>query len=128
MLRRNIDLNAKKRILACYVFCFQLWLQNIDLFQDGSKKDTNVRNVVLQETSQDPMDRKEKQQRNYTNGQCRRKTVQQLMKRKLGYAGYIIRGSSGPLLQLSLGEKMKGREDREEWRDMVANFRTEYDT
>ncbi|GFS26849.1 hypothetical protein ElyMa_005228200 [Elysia marginata] len=47
----------------------------MDLFQDGSKEDTGVRNVVLQETSQDAMDRKEYQQRNYTNGRCRRKTV-----------------------------------------------------
>ncbi|GFS22819.1 endonuclease-reverse transcriptase [Elysia marginata] len=39
--------------------------------------------------------------------------LQQLMKQKLGYAGHTMRGSSGPLLQLSLEGKSKGREDRE---------------
>ncbi|GFS25833.1 2-aminoethylphosphonate--pyruvate transaminase [Elysia marginata] len=81
--------------------------------------------------------------------------LQQLMKRKLRYAGQIMRGSSGPLLQLSLegkierkrgqrmrrrnwmddvkewsgstsyGDKKRKAENREEWRDMVANLRTE---
>ncbi|GFR60999.1 eukaryotic translation initiation factor 3 subunit F [Elysia marginata] len=81
--------------------------------------------------------------------------LQQLMKRKLRYAGHIIRGSSGPLLQLFLEGKIEGKreqgrprrnwmdgvkelsgstsygdtkqklENREEWRDMVANLRTE---
>ncbi|GFR61109.1 eukaryotic translation initiation factor 3 subunit F [Elysia marginata] len=79
---------------------------------------------------------------------------QQLMKRKLGYAGRIIRNSSGPLLQLSLEGKIEGKrrqvrprrnwmddvkewsrstnygnpkrkaENGEEWRDMVANLQT----
>ncbi|GFR70857.1 eukaryotic translation initiation factor 3 subunit F [Elysia marginata] len=78
--------------------------------------------------------------------------LQQLMKRKLRYAGHIMRGSSGPLLQLSLEGKIEGKrghgrprrnwmddvkewsgstsygdtkrkaENREKWRDMVANF------
>ncbi|GFS04839.1 eukaryotic translation initiation factor 3 subunit F [Elysia marginata] len=81
--------------------------------------------------------------------------LQQIMKRKLRYAGHIIRGSSEPLLQLSLEGKIEGNrgqgrpgrnwvddlkewsgstsygdtkrkvENREEWRDMVANPRTE---
>ncbi|GFS06033.1 eukaryotic translation initiation factor 3 subunit F [Elysia marginata] len=80
--------------------------------------------------------------------------LQQLMKRKLRYAGHIMRGSSGPLLQLSLegkterkrgqgssrrnwmddvkewsgstsyGDTKRKAENREEWRDMVANLRT----
>ncbi|GFR98829.1 eukaryotic translation initiation factor 3 subunit F [Elysia marginata] len=80
--------------------------------------------------------------------------LQQLKKRKLRFAGHIMRGSSGPLLQLSLEEKIEGKrgqgrprrnwvddvkgwsgstsygdtkrkaEDIEEWRDMVANLRT----
>ncbi|GFR94262.1 eukaryotic translation initiation factor 3 subunit F [Elysia marginata] len=33
--------------------------------------------------------------------------LQQLMKQKLGYAGHIMRGSSGPLLQLSLEGKIE---------------------
>ncbi|GFS22744.1 hypothetical protein ElyMa_005116300 [Elysia marginata] len=89
-------------VLVLRIFSFQLWSRSMDLFQDGSKEDTDVRNVVLQETSQSPMDRKGKRQRNYTNGRSRRKTLQQLMMRKLGYAGPIMRGSSGPLPQLSL--------------------------
>ncbi|GFR79159.1 endonuclease-reverse transcriptase [Elysia marginata] len=77
------------------------------------------------------------------------------MRRKLGYAGHIMRGSSGPLLKLSLegkievkrGQRRPGRnwmddvkewsgstsygdtkrkaENREECRHMVATLRTE---
>ncbi|GFR92059.1 eukaryotic translation initiation factor 3 subunit F [Elysia marginata] len=77
------------------------------------------------------------------------------MKRKLRYTGHIMRGSSGPLLLLSLEGKIEGKrrqerprrnwmddakewsgstsygdtkrkaENREEWRDMVANLRNE---
>ncbi|GFR68946.1 endonuclease-reverse transcriptase [Elysia marginata] len=83
------------------------------------------------------------------------KDLQQLMKRKLKYAGHIMRGSSRPLLQLSLEGKIEGKggqgrqrrnwmdyvkewsgstsygdtkrkaDNSEEWRDIVANFRTE---
>ncbi|GFS05335.1 hypothetical protein ElyMa_006517800 [Elysia marginata] len=74
----------------------ELRLRNMDLFQDGSKEDIDVRNVVLQETSQGPMDRKETQQRNYTNGQCPRKTNAITYEAEiwLAYAGHIMRGSS----------------------------------
>ncbi|GFR99910.1 eukaryotic translation initiation factor 3 subunit F [Elysia marginata] len=84
--------------------------------------------------------------------------LQQLMKQKLGYAGHIMRGSPGPLLQLSLEGKIEGKrgqgrprrnwmddvkewsgltsygdtqqkaKNREEWRDMIANLRTEEGT
>ncbi|GFS23344.1 eukaryotic translation initiation factor 3 subunit F [Elysia marginata] len=84
--------------------------------------------------------------------------LQQLMKRKLRYAGHIMRSSSGPLLQLSLEGKIEGKrvqerprrnwmddvkewsgsksygdtkrkaEKRKESRDMVANVRTEIGT
>ncbi|GFR62198.1 histone-lysine n-methyltransferase [Elysia marginata] len=35
--------------------------------------------------------------------------LQQLVERKLGYAGHIMRGSSEPLLQLSLEGKIEGK-------------------
>ncbi|GFR97605.1 UDP-glucuronosyltransferase 2A1-like [Elysia marginata] len=77
------------------------------------------------------------------------------MKRKLGYAEYIMRGSSGPLLQYitrgnnrkeerqgrprgnwmgdvkewpgstSYGDAKRKAGNREEWRDMAANLRIE---
>ncbi|GFS22873.1 eukaryotic translation initiation factor 3 subunit F [Elysia marginata] len=79
--------------------------------------------------------------------------LQQFTKRKLRHAGHIMRGSSGPLLHQSLQGKIEGKrgqrrprrnwmddvkgwsgstsygdtkrkaENREEWRDMVANLR-----
>ncbi|GFR62323.1 eukaryotic translation initiation factor 3 subunit F [Elysia marginata] len=78
-----------------------------------------------------------------------------ILKVQLRYAGHIMRGSSGPLLQLSQEGKIEGKrrqgrprrnwmdgvkewpgstsygdtkrkaENREEWRDMVANLRIE---
>ncbi|GFS27926.1 hypothetical protein ElyMa_005318100 [Elysia marginata] len=128
------------------------------LFQDGFKEDTDVRNVVLQETSQGPMDRKEKQKKNYTNGRCRRKTVvtayeaETLVcwthhKRQLGtFATTIPRGENrreegtgkdkkdldGRCKGMVRVDKLWRYEteglEREEWRDMVANLRTEDST
>ncbi|GFR96789.1 hypothetical protein ElyMa_004460400 [Elysia marginata] len=72
LIQRNIGLNTKeKNPGVLHILSFQPILPSMDLFQDGSKADTDVRNVVLQETSQGSTDREEKQQRNYTNGQCR---------------------------------------------------------
>ncbi|GFS24714.1 endonuclease-reverse transcriptase [Elysia marginata] len=71
------------------------------------------------------MDRKENQQRNHTNGE---RLLQQLMKRKLRYAGHIMRGSSGPLLQvqLSLEGKIEGKRGqgrpRRNWMDDVKEW------
>ncbi|GFR71025.1 eukaryotic translation initiation factor 3 subunit F [Elysia marginata] len=49
--------------------------------------------------------------------------LQQLMKRKLGHAGHIMRGSSGPLLNLSLERKIEGKRGqgrpRRNWMDNV---------
>ncbi|GFS14136.1 hypothetical protein ElyMa_004900300 [Elysia marginata] len=70
-LRRNIDQYKEKNPGVLRILSFQLWLRSMDLFQDGSKEATDVRNIVLQETSQGSVGCKEKQQRNYTNGRCR---------------------------------------------------------
>ncbi|GFS13184.1 eukaryotic translation initiation factor 3 subunit F [Elysia marginata] len=52
--------------------------------------------------------------------------LQQLMKRKLGYAGHIMRDSSGPLLQLSLAGKIEGNggqgRPRKNWMDDVKEW------
>ncbi|GFR94940.1 UDP-glucuronosyltransferase 2A1-like [Elysia marginata] len=52
--------------------------------------------------------------------------LQQLMKRKLGYAGHIMRSSSGPLLQLSLEGKIEGKggkgRPRRNWTDDVKEW------
>ncbi|GFR76289.1 endonuclease-reverse transcriptase [Elysia marginata] len=49
--------------------------------------------------------------------------LQQLMKRQLRYAGHIMRGSWGPLLQLSLEGKIEGKRGqgrpRRNWMDNV---------
>ncbi|GFR76996.1 eukaryotic translation initiation factor 3 subunit F [Elysia marginata] len=51
---------------------------------------------------------------------------QQLMKRKIRYAGHIMRGSSGPLLQLSLEGKVEGKRGhgrpRRIWMDDVKEW------
>ncbi|GFS24163.1 eukaryotic translation initiation factor 3 subunit F [Elysia marginata] len=84
--------------------------------------------------------------------------LRQVMKRKLRYPRHMMRGSSGPLIQLSLEGKIEGKRGQgrprrnwmddvkersgstsygdtkrkaqniEEWRDMVANLRTEDST
>ncbi|GFS26686.1 endonuclease-reverse transcriptase [Elysia marginata] len=42
LLRRNFGLNTKKKTLACYNFLsLHLWLRSMDLFQDGTKEDTD---------------------------------------------------------------------------------------
>ncbi|GFR90475.1 eukaryotic translation initiation factor 3 subunit F [Elysia marginata] len=55
-----------------------------------------------------------------------KRLLQQLMKQKLGYAGNIMRGSSGPLLQLSQEVKIEGkrgqRRPRWNWMDDVKEW------
>ncbi|GFR71434.1 eukaryotic translation initiation factor 3 subunit F [Elysia marginata] len=55
-----------------------------------------------------------------------KRLLQQLMKRKLSYAGQIMRGSSGPLLQLSLEGKIEKKRvqgrPRRNWIDDVKEW------
>ncbi|GFR84125.1 RNA-directed DNA polymerase from mobile element jockey [Elysia marginata] len=83
----------------------------MDLFLDGSKEDTGVGNFVLQETPQNPWTEKKNNKEIIEMADVGQRLLQQLMKRKLGYAGHIMRGSSEPLLQLCLEGKSKARED-----------------
>ncbi|GFS03624.1 endonuclease-reverse transcriptase [Elysia marginata] len=129
----------------------------MDIFLRVSKEDTYVRNVVLQETSQGPMDRKEKQQRIIQMADVGERLATTYEAETWVYWPHQ-KGSSGPLLQLSLVGKIEGKrgqgrprrnwmddvkgwsestsygdtkrkaKNREEWRDMVANLRTEDDT
>ncbi|GFS19967.1 hypothetical protein ElyMa_001558000 [Elysia marginata] len=89
----------------------------MDLFQDGSNEDTDFRNVVLrlQETSllKVPWTKKKNKKENIQMADVGKRLLQQPMKRKLRDAEHIMRGSSLPLLQLSLEGKSKGREYRE---------------
>ncbi|GFR58524.1 hypothetical protein ElyMa_000032800 [Elysia marginata] len=99
------------------------------------------------------MDRKDEQKRNYTNGRCRRKTVAKTYEaetwvcwthheRQLGtFTTTIPRGENRREERTGKAKKeLDGRckgmvrvdklwryetEGREEWRDMVANLRTE---
>ncbi|GFS00307.1 eukaryotic translation initiation factor 3 subunit F [Elysia marginata] len=52
--------------------------------------------------------------------------LQQLIKREVGNAGRIMRGSSGPLLQISLKGKIEGkrgqRRPRRNWMDDVKEW------
>ncbi|GFR77559.1 eukaryotic translation initiation factor 3 subunit F [Elysia marginata] len=127
----------------------------MDLFQDGSKQDTDVQIMVLQKTSEGPIDRKEKQQRNDTNGRCRYKTVATTYEdetwvcwthheRQLGTFATTIprgeiegkRGQGRPRRNwmddvkewsgsASYGDTKRKAENGKEWRDMFANLRTE---
>ncbi|GFR84062.1 RNA-directed DNA polymerase from mobile element jockey [Elysia marginata] len=80
----------------------------MDLFQDCSKEDTDVQNVVLQETFKVCWTEKKNKKEIMQITDVGERLLQQLMKRKLGYAGHIMRGSSGPVLQLSLEGKIEG--------------------
>ncbi|GFR88855.1 endonuclease-reverse transcriptase [Elysia marginata] len=92
----------------------------MDFFQDGSKEDTYVRNVVLQETA--PWTEKKNNEEVIQMADVGKRLVQQLKKRKLRYAGHINEGSSGPLLQLSIEGKIEWKRGqgrpRRNWMDV----------
>ncbi|GFS04382.1 endonuclease-reverse transcriptase [Elysia marginata] len=110
LLRRNIGLNTKKRILACYVFSVftygcDVWTNPRRFKKRYGRSKCGATGYFLRSHGQKRKNNKEMIQMVDVG--------EKLMKRKLGYAGHIMRGSSGPLLQLSLEGKTKGREDRE---------------
>ena len=159
LLRRNVNIETKKRILKCYVFSvlnygcetwtftkavkdkirsFEMWCYRRILRISWKEHKTNkevLHTVVVKE-----------------------RLLEQLIKRKMRYAGHVIRGSSGHLLQLALEGRIEGRrgrgrpkrswtddikewtqchtyghvkrkaEKKLEWRTMVANLRTEEGT
>ncbi|GFR62427.1 endonuclease-reverse transcriptase [Elysia marginata] len=156
LLRRNIGLNTKKIILACCVFSVfnygcEAWIYS----KTVQKKIQTFEMWCYRRLLKVPWTEKKNNKEIKQMADVGERVLQQLMKRKLGYTGHIMRGSSGPLLQLSLEgkiEEMKGQEssrrnwmgdvkewpgstsygdtkqeaeNREEWRDMVANLRAE---
>ncbi|GFR75524.1 endonuclease-reverse transcriptase [Elysia marginata] len=124
LLRRNFGLNIKKRILACYIFSvfndgcgawtyykvqkkiqtFEMWCYRRLLKVPWTEKKTNKEIIEMADVDE--------------------RLLQQLMKRKLRYAGHIMRGSSGPLLQLSLEGKIEGKrgQGRRNWMDDVKEW------
>ncbi|GFR89570.1 endonuclease-reverse transcriptase [Elysia marginata] len=127
LLRRNVGLNTKKRILACYIFSvfnydckawtysktvqkkiqkFDMWCYRRLLNVPWTEKKTNNEIIKIVGVGE--------------------KRLQQLMKRKLRYAGHIMRGSSGPLLQLSLEGKIERKRGhgrpRRNWMDDVKEW------
>ncbi|GFR82438.1 endonuclease-reverse transcriptase [Elysia marginata] len=99
LLRRNVGLNTKKRILPCYIFSvfnygceawaysktvqkkmqtFEIWHYRRLLKVPWTEKKTNKEIIKMADVGE--------------------RLLQQLMKRKRRYAGHIMRGSSGPSL------------------------------
>ncbi|GFS13960.1 endonuclease-reverse transcriptase [Elysia marginata] len=122
--RRNVGINTKKRILACYIFSvfnygceawiysktvqkkiqtFEMWCHRRLLKVPWTEKKTNKEIIQMADVGEI--------------------LLEQLMKRKLRYAGHIMRGSSGPLLQLSQKGKIDGKRGqgrpRRNWMDDV---------
>ncbi|GFS16311.1 endonuclease-reverse transcriptase [Elysia marginata] len=99
----------------------------MDLFQDGSKEDADVRNVVLHTGD---FSRSRGQKNNNKEiiqmADVGERLLLQIMKRKLRYAGHIMRGSSGSLLQLSLEGKIEGNRgqprQKRNWMDDVKEW------
>ncbi|GFR58002.1 endonuclease-reverse transcriptase [Elysia marginata] len=110
LLRRNVGFNTKKRILACYIFLvfnygcetwsypktvqkkiqmFEMWRYRRPLNVLWTEEKTNKEIIQIADIGE--------------------RLLQQLMKRKVRYAGHIMRGRSGLLLQLPLEGKIKGK-------------------
>ncbi|GFS04178.1 endonuclease-reverse transcriptase [Elysia marginata] len=160
LLRRNVGLNTKKRILACYIFSvFNYSCEAWTYSKTVQKKIQTFEMWCYRRLLKVPWTEKKTNKEIEQMDDVGEILLQQLnMKRKLRYAGHIMRGSSGPLLQLPLEGKIEGKrgqgrprrnwmddvkewsgstsygdtkrkaENREEWRDMVANLRTEEGT
>ena len=156
LLRRNIGLETKKRIINCYVY---------SVFNYGCEAWTYSRKIMKKIRAFEMWCYRrmlriswKEHQRNediLKKVNVKERLTQQLVKRKIRYAGHIMRGSSGPLLKLALEGKINGKrgrgrprrswmddikewsdqktyaevkrkaEDRDVWRVMIANLRIE---
>ena len=114
-LRSNINLNLKKRLLKTYIFsvvgyaseawtfskkitdklhAFEMWCYRRLLKISWTEKVTNIE--VLKRMGN------------------KKTLVEDLMKRKMRFAGHVMRGSSGQLPNLVLEGVIEGKRDREE--------------
>ncbi|GFS13414.1 hypothetical protein ElyMa_001396600 [Elysia marginata] len=99
-LRRNVGLNTKKRILACYVFSV---FKHGPVLRRFKRRYGRSKCGATEDFSRSHGQNRRTALKNYTNGQCRRKIV------ATNYEAETMRGSSVPLLQLSLEMKIEGK-------------------
>ncbi|GFR60798.1 endonuclease-reverse transcriptase [Elysia marginata] len=111
LLRGNINIDTKKRILQCYVFLVcnygcKTWTFT-KAFKDKIKSfEMWCNGRVLRISWKEHMVNEEVLQAADVTG----RQLDQLINRKLHYAGHVIIGSSGHLLQLALESKLRAEE------------------
>ncbi|GFS09513.1 endonuclease-reverse transcriptase [Elysia marginata] len=103
LLRRNIGPNNKKRILACYVF---------SVFNYGCEAWTYSKTVQKKIQTFPSTGKKNNKEIIQMTDVCER-LLQQLMKRKFGYAGHIMEPAWYLCYNYPQRGKLNGREDRE---------------
>ncbi|GFS05224.1 endonuclease-reverse transcriptase [Elysia marginata] len=110
LLRRTVGLNTKKRILACYIFSvFNYGCEAWTYSKTVQKKIQTFEMWCYRRLLKVPWTEKKTNREIIQMADVDERLLQQLIKRKPRYAGHIMRGSSGPLLQLSLEGKIEGK-------------------
>ncbi|GFR71224.1 endonuclease-reverse transcriptase [Elysia marginata] len=106
LLRRNVGLNTKKRIMACYIFSvFNYGCETWTYSKTVQKKIQTFEMWCYRRILKLPWTENKTNKEIIQIWLMLAKDLQQLMRRKLRYAGHIMRGFSGPLLHLSLEGK-----------------------
>jgi len=159
IMRRNISLHTKMRLLNCYVFSIlnygcESWTWNKAMLKKVNAFEHWCYRRMLKISWKDKITNKEVLKRVNTNLNF----LKSMKKRKLEYAGHVLRGSSGTTHLVLLegkvyGERTRGRprltwtediiawtqldtyervkrtaEDRKKWKSIVVNLLLEDDT
>ncbi|GFS00017.1 endonuclease-reverse transcriptase [Elysia marginata] len=100
-LRRTVGLNTKKRILACYIFSivFNYGCEAWTYSKTVQKKIQTFEMWCYRRLFKVPRTEKKTNKGIIQMADVDERLLQQLMERKLRYAGHIMRDSSGSLLQ-----------------------------
>ncbi|GFS08777.1 endonuclease-reverse transcriptase [Elysia marginata] len=130
LLRRDIGLNTKNRTLACFVLSvFNYGCKAWTYSKTVQKKIQTFEMWCYRKLLKVPCTVKKTNKEIIQMADVGERLLQQLMKRKLGYAGHIMRGSSGPLLHISLEGKIEGKRlkrgqgrPRRNWMDDVKEW------
>ena len=113
LLRRNINIDTKKRILRCYVFSVfnygcETWTFTKTVMDKIKSFEMWCYRRILRISWREHKTNKEVLQ----TADVTERLLDQLIKRKMRYAGHVIRGSSGHLLQLALEGRIDARRGR----------------
>ena len=113
IFRSNINLDLKIRLLKnLHLLSSRIWKQNMEIQQSNKRKTSCLWNVVLKGNYENKLDWECNQKKLLETTGHQKVLVNWMIKRKMRFAGHIMRGSSRFLARLVLEGIIDGKGDR----------------